>query len=62
MESAPCFRALGLCELAENRETVETAYEAKRKEIRGDTESGMLARRLLEENYRACLRLIDVNQ
>ena len=62
MEAAPCCRALGLHELPKRREEVEAAYEAKRKTVSEETESGKLAGRLLEENYRACLELIHTKE
>lgn len=58
MELTQCFRALGFCEMPASREEVEAAYE-KRRKIGGVTESEKLAARLLEENYRACLRCLD---
>ncbi|MBR2483560.1 MAG: hypothetical protein IKB53_02320 [Oscillospiraceae bacterium] len=54
MDTAKCFKALGFSELPESFETVEKAYEQKKGQC-GETESGKLAARLLEENYRACL-------
>ena len=61
MEISQNFRALGFTEMPENRQAVEAAYEAKRKggtdtNVSAATESEKLAARLLEENFRACLR------
>ena len=60
MDTAKCFKALGFSEMPESRETVEKAYEQKKGQC-GETESGKLAARLLEENYRACLDWFAAN-
>lgn len=62
METAQCFRALGFSEIPDDRKAVEAAYGARRRSVSmteaalDATESEKLAVRLLEENYRACLR------
>lgn len=61
METAKCFRALGFAELPENTKAVEEAYEQKKKQC-GSTQSGKLAARLLEENYRACLEQLAAGE
>ena len=60
MEMMTCFKALGFAKMPESPEVVETVYE-QRKKACGETESGKLAARLLEENYRACLYWLAVN-
>ena len=60
MDTEKCFKALGFSEMPESRETVEKAYEQKKGQC-GETESGKLAARLLEENYRACLNWFVAN-
>ena len=54
MDTEKCFKALGFAEMPQSREAVEKAYEQKKGQC-SDVESGKLAARLLEENYRACI-------
>lgn len=61
METAQCFRALGFSGVPD-REELQQRYEQRRAATRSGTESGKLANRLLEENYRACLRLMDAKE
>ena len=60
MEMAKCFRALGFSEMPKKTEAVKEVYEQRRK-LCGNTESGKLAARLLEENYRRCLDWFAAN-
>ena len=60
MDTKKCFKALGFTETPQSRETVEKAYEQKKGQC-SETESGRLAARLLEENYRACLTWFEEN-
>lgn len=61
LQMAQCFAALGFHEMPQSREAVEAAYEERKKSARSDTESGKLKARLLEEHYRACLKLLDAD-
>ena len=58
METAQCFKALGF-NAVPKREELQARYEQRRAAAKSGTESDKLASRLLDENYRACLRLID---
>ena len=62
MEVAQCFKTLGFQQMPQGREIVDATYEERRKKIGGTAESSKLARRLLEENYRACLRLLSAEE
>lgn len=54
-----CFRALGFSEMP-SREELQARYEQRcRMAARSATESDKLANRLLDENYRECLRRIE---
>lgn len=53
-----CFQALGLTERPENEDALREAYEQKLAQIGSRTESGRLARRLIEENYQMGLHLL----
>ena len=58
MEIAKCFRALGFSEMP-GREELQQRYEQRCAAAKSGTESDRLASRLLEENYRECLRRIE---
>lgn len=64
METAKCFKALGFSEMPEDRGVLDRVYEQRKKQLIGAagiqsaTESEKLTMRLLEENYRACLRYL----
>lgn len=54
-----CFAALGFRERPESRELLDTVYEQMQACRRSETESDRLAARLCEENYRACVKLLE---
>ena len=56
-----CFAALGFQERPKSREALDAVYEQLQAGNRSATESDKLAARLLEENYRACVRLMEEN-
>ena len=58
METAKCFRAFGFSEMP-SREELQQRYEQRKAAARSGTESDKLAARLLDENYRECLRRIE---
>ena len=58
MEAMQCFRALGFSEMP-SREELQARYEQRCAAAKSGTESDRLAARLLEENYRECLRRIE---
>ena len=61
MEIAQCFRAMGFSGVPD-REELQTRYEQRRAAARSGTESDKLAERLLDENYRECLRRIEAEE
>lgn len=61
METAKCFRAFGFSEMP-SREELQQRYDQRRMAARSGTESDKLAARLLDENYRECLRLMDAKE